>query len=191
MDEKAFWAVIDETMSDTQDTQAAKLKTELAALSRDGLIEFNLHYRNKLAEANSWDMWAAAYIINGGCSDDGFDYFRDWLISKGQAVFDAAQKDPETLKGVATPWDTEFEEFRYVMLDIMEEVHNGEFPTVPSQKHSPPSGEEWDEDTVDTKYPKLAEWVNAKTSSSKPNPWEQAALSNSKPGFFQRLFGKK
>jgi hypothetical protein len=24
------------------------------------------------------DLWAAGYLINGGCSDDGFDYFRGW-----------------------------------------------------------------------------------------------------------------
>jgi len=25
----------------------------------------------------------AAYIINGGCSDDGFEYFRRWLVLQG------------------------------------------------------------------------------------------------------------
>jgi hypothetical protein len=30
------------------------------------------------------DQWGAAYLANGGCSDDGFDYFRGWLIGQGR-----------------------------------------------------------------------------------------------------------
>ena len=30
-----------------------------------------------------WDMWAAAYLIGGGCSDDGFIDFRAGLIAQG------------------------------------------------------------------------------------------------------------
>ena len=26
-------------------------------------------------------------VANGGCSDDGFDYFRGWLIAQGREVF--------------------------------------------------------------------------------------------------------
>ena len=33
-----------------------------------------------------WDLWGAAYLANGGCSDDGFDYFRGWLIGQGRKV---------------------------------------------------------------------------------------------------------
>ena len=42
-------------------------------------------------------LWAAAYLINGGCSDDGFDYFRGWLLLQGQEVFEAAVADPDSL----------------------------------------------------------------------------------------------
>ncbi len=34
-------------------------------------------------------------VVNGGCSDDGFEYFRGWLIGQGGAYFEAALKDPE------------------------------------------------------------------------------------------------
>jgi hypothetical protein len=42
-------------------------------------------------------LWAAAYRINGDCSDDGFDYFRDWLITQGRDMFEAAVADPDAL----------------------------------------------------------------------------------------------
>jgi hypothetical protein len=39
----------------------------------------------------------AAYLANGGASDDGFDYFRGWLIAQGREVFDSAVADPDAL----------------------------------------------------------------------------------------------
>ena len=33
-------------------------------------------------------LWDAAYLINGGCSDDGFDYFRGWLVDQGRETFE-------------------------------------------------------------------------------------------------------
>jgi hypothetical protein len=33
-------------------------------------------------------LWAAACLINGGYSDDGFEYFRGWLIVQGRDVFE-------------------------------------------------------------------------------------------------------
>lgn len=47
----------------------------------------NASYKNKL--------WAAAFVLNGGCSDDGFDYFRAWLIAQGREIFMAALANPE------------------------------------------------------------------------------------------------
>jgi hypothetical protein len=42
-------------------------------------------------------LWAAAYVINGGCSNDGFEYFRGWLIVQGREVFEHVVADPGTL----------------------------------------------------------------------------------------------
>ncbi len=46
-----------------------------------------------------------AYIINGGCSDDGFDYFLGWLIAKGRKYFEAALVNPERAGDGAEPGD--------------------------------------------------------------------------------------
>ncbi|GAA3212731.1 DUF4240 domain-containing protein [Dactylosporangium siamense] len=45
------------------------------------------------------DLWAAAYVINCGASDDGFDYFRGWLVAQGRDTFELALADPESLAG--------------------------------------------------------------------------------------------
>ena len=48
----------------------------------------------------TWDLWGVAYILKGGCSDDGFEYFRAWLIARGRDFVAQALADPEGL-GVA------------------------------------------------------------------------------------------
>lgn len=42
-------------------------------------------------------MWCAGYLMNGGCADDGFEYFRNWIISRGKDVYDQAKANPDTL----------------------------------------------------------------------------------------------
>jgi hypothetical protein len=53
-----------------------------------------------MADSYRGDLWAAAYLINGGCSDGGVEYFRGWLITQGREVFERAVADPDSLAGV-------------------------------------------------------------------------------------------
>ncbi|MFC9245678.1 DUF4240 domain-containing protein [Streptomyces sp. NPDC057136] len=53
-----------------------------------------------MADSCTNPLWAAAYVINGGCSDDGFDYFRGWLIAQGREVFERTAADPDALAEV-------------------------------------------------------------------------------------------
>ena len=168
MNNAQFWEIISQTFSEEQEEQEAKLRNILSDLSVEELIDFDLTYRRHKKRAHHWDVWAAAYIINGGCSDDGFDYFKDWLISRGEGVFENALTEPETMIGIATPWETEFEGFSYVAMEVME-AKGGQFPKVPPELlHSDPEGDNWDEETVEMKYPKLSEWVNTSQTSQNP-----------------------
>jgi hypothetical protein len=54
-----------------------------------------------MAESYRSPLWAAAYLINGGCSDDGFDYFRGWLILQGRETFERVVADPDALAELA------------------------------------------------------------------------------------------
>ena len=42
------------------------------------------------------DVWALAYLLRGGCSDDSLDAFRGWLILQGRKVFEATLADPDS-----------------------------------------------------------------------------------------------
>ena len=48
-------------------------------------------------ESYRWDLWSAAYLANGGCSGDGFDYFRGWLIGQGRTAYETVLADPDAL----------------------------------------------------------------------------------------------
>lgn len=81
----------------------AKLEKILFELPLEDIAEFFFIFSWLDSYAYSEKMWCAAYLLNGGCSDDGFEYFRRGLISKGRAIYELALKNPDDL---ACLWGT-------------------------------------------------------------------------------------
>ena len=106
-------------------------------------------------KAYTYNLWGAAYIINGGCSDDCFHYFRSWLISQGKDIFEASLANPEYLAELKLIKQAEFEEFEYVVLEIYEQVTSEEMPLRESANLGQPKGENWEEKELKTLFPKL------------------------------------
>lgn len=69
----------------------------LAALKPTEIVEFGLRHGEVRASAYHHPLWYAAYIVEGGCGDDGFMDFRDGLILLGRDTFTRAVEDPDTL----------------------------------------------------------------------------------------------
>src|SRR4051794_32757343 len=106
MDEQQFWKIVEaggKTGLDEQERKLAAVRKELMKLKPEEVREFAQIYHRKLADSYTWDLWGAASLIIGGGSDDGFQYFRDWLISRGRQVYEAAVADPDTLAGQTDP----------------------------------------------------------------------------------------
>lgn len=97
-----FWDHIRATRRRDNEAHAERLTKRLAKLPAAEALAFDNLWHRMLHKAYRWNLWGAAYLINGGCSDDGFDYFRRWLILQGRAVFEAAVKKPDTLADVVT-----------------------------------------------------------------------------------------
>jgi hypothetical protein len=153
MTEDQFWQLIDKARA-TADGDLEQLHSALdekaKALSDEEVLSLHQHIWAFLAQSYQSKLWAAAYLINGGCSDDGFDYFRGWLIAQGREVFFAALENPDSLANVLVqipdwqPWDElEFE----AMLGIASSVYKtrtGEYPDLATPF---PSIEiDWDEE---------------------------------------------
>jgi len=99
------------------------------------------------------DLWGAAYLLNGGCSDDGFDYFRGWLIGQGQEVYENALRDPQSLRNVTGPC-VSCENFLYIAMDAYEARTGQQLP--PRRRARVElKGRHWDDDELPFLYPKL------------------------------------
>lgn len=98
-----FWATIASTRHSDVDAHLAALETHLAALPPDEIVDFDYWWKVLLREADHWALSGAFYLLTGRHSDDGFLYFRDWLILRGRDAFSAAVSDPDTLADLTDP----------------------------------------------------------------------------------------
>jgi len=90
------------------------------------MVGFRLRTDKLLSDSYKSELWCAAYIMNGGCSDDGFEYFRNWVISRGKDAYYNALKNPDTLivECQESIYGNEFESFWYVALEAFKQKTN-------------------------------------------------------------------
>jgi predicted DNA-binding WGR domain protein len=99
-DRGKFWRLIELSRKGSGGdvyAQLDNLRERLRKLPEAELRSFDQVLWGLMDDSYRADLWGAAYIINGGCSDDGFDYFRGWLILQGEKTFTEALKDPDSL----------------------------------------------------------------------------------------------
>ena len=159
MDTTTFWKLIEDAKqrsSGDLDQQVTLLTDALTALEAPDIVAFDAHFDHFMALSYTRELWAAAYIINGGCSDDCFDYFRGWLIAQGEAIFQNALHDPQTLVDIVEPEEAELESMLYVAQEAYERKTGQAMP--PSECVVWRLNDDlWDEETKYAMYPKLAE----------------------------------
>ena len=165
MDVTQFWNIVESSKAASgasHDNHVELLAEHLSALPPDEVISFQQIFDDLTDRAYSWDLWRAAYIIGGGCSDDGFIDFRSWLISMGRDTYTRALNDPESLADVDLGPDGEedafFEDFAYVPARVYT-ARTGRSLEYPRAAHpSEPSGAEWEEGTEDLarRFPRLS-----------------------------------
>jgi len=126
LDEDIFWSIIAASLqqTDNQQEQEAFLIQEISKLTPKQMVGFRLTTDKLLYDTYNSKMWCAGYIMNGGCSDDGFEYFRNWVISRGKEVYLKAKENPDSLisqKDNAEDDMFDFESFWYVSLEAFEQ----------------------------------------------------------------------
>jgi hypothetical protein len=72
---------------------------------------FGYGWDRALEDAYTEDLWGAAYMIGGGASDDGFEYFRHWLVLQGREAFRTAVSDPNSLASIAVDPDDDYQSY--------------------------------------------------------------------------------
>lgn len=124
LDETTFWNIVEASLKNTsnQDAQELFLVAAIEKLTPKEMIGFRLRTDKLLYDTYNSEMWCAGYIMNGGCSDDGFEYFRNWIISRGKDTYLKAKENPDTLISEFIEGEDfyEFESFWYVALTAFE-----------------------------------------------------------------------
>lgn len=124
MEESQFWNIVQKSLNEStsQNDQESCLIADLQKLSPEEIIGFRLRTDKLLFDTYTSEMWCAAYIMNGGCSDDCFEYFRCWLISRGENTYKKAKENPDSLMDELIEGQDlyDFESFWYVALQAFE-----------------------------------------------------------------------
>lgn len=164
-----FWATIDRTRPDRPDPglHAAAVISALVESGIEDTLRFAAAFDEAIDGLYSWDLWGAAYLSFGGCSDDAFEYLRAWLIGAGERAWALARNDPERLfiqllNGADDPdarWEAlrihEGESLLYVAGTAHERLSGEWLPARTSPRPDQPAGEEWAEDELPESYPEL------------------------------------
>ncbi|MDX2916474.1 DUF4240 domain-containing protein [Streptomyces sp. NE06-03C] len=107
MDSNEWWGLVErarETAGGRADDRDAPddplpgaLTDVLAALEPERIVDFAVTAVHVTDSAYRRPLWNAAYLIEGGCGDDGFMDFRDGLALLGRETFTRAVADPDSL----------------------------------------------------------------------------------------------
>jgi hypothetical protein len=85
MDIGTFWEIIDSAREENGWEEIYEpLANRLAELEADEILLWANIFDEYHDLSDKSKLHAAAWIINGGCSEDGFFYFRQWLIAQGK-----------------------------------------------------------------------------------------------------------
>jgi Protein of unknown function (DUF4240) len=167
MDENEFWTIVDGTLSGSagQSMQLATFKSLFRKFDGPELITFENTFNEMRKRTYRWDVWGAAYLMNDGASDDGFEYFMRWLISRGRKVFEAALENPDSLASTPDQEYYEFEEFATVAAEVWQEKTGidpwqdevGRFPYTGAAPADDPTGKAFEgtPEYFESHYPNL------------------------------------
>jgi hypothetical protein len=164
MNWNTFWKIIGDAYRPDPFEHFEALKDRLSELKWFEVVEFQAKFDEAVARANALDLWGAATLINGGCSDDGFRDFRVWLVGRGRRAYEAALANPDTLADILNgdPVDgfgldaaaLRVYEAKTGMSDFYARLDRAEDGTPPP----PPEGDDWDfedENEMKRRFPRL------------------------------------
>ncbi len=187
MDQKAFWKIIDSHVSDEKleaEYGYAEFAERLGEMSREDILEFASAMRVALNSAHTWDMWGAAYLICGGCAEEGFAYFCGWLMAQGSDVFLQAVDNPDWLAEYLPDYDGDdiFEDEAILAAPLVafEEKTGGyEGFELTERPVAEPAGEQWDieeQGELEARLPKLYAYFVAEDAEDEGDEGEEEEL---------------
>ena len=144
MTEVEFWDLVTRSEpAQSQESLVEALKLKLSKLSDEELKAFDKLFGQQMRRSYLWSVWGAAYIITGCDSDYAFAEFRAFLISLGQARYEAVIAQPDSLAKLTT-WPEKdgyaypfIEDYDLIAGQLYEDRTGKELPFMPSGKATP------------------------------------------------------
>ncbi|MFD7757858.1 DUF4240 domain-containing protein [Streptomyces sp. NPDC059757] len=96
MDTETFWQVLDTAKYSDRPLDVAAAN-HVSVLPAEEILAFGHHFSSLRDAVYCWDVWAAAYLIDGGCSDDRFSDFAAGLVALGREWCERAAVCPDVL----------------------------------------------------------------------------------------------
>lgn len=129
MNREEFWQIVDGARSSaaSEDNFIARLENALNQLPLKEVVEFERHLYTAHTESYSNELWGAAYLAMGGCSDDAFDYFRAWLIAQGRQSYETVTRTPDAIVELSR-LPGELEDLLSLAREVYEERSGEELP---------------------------------------------------------------
>lgn len=99
MTDHLFWEIIKiaKQKGEDADEQIEWLINHLSKKPVKEIVMFDYYFNQNYMKSYTSALWATAYIIMGGASDDSFDYFRAWLLYQGKDTYETVIHDPEKI----------------------------------------------------------------------------------------------
>jgi hypothetical protein len=99
VDTTTFWGIIAAARASSGPGKPFNLALtgHLATLTEQDILRYHERFDRLHAALYRWDVWAAAYLIGGGCSDDAFVDFRAGIIAQGRGWYEKVTASPDNL----------------------------------------------------------------------------------------------
>jgi hypothetical protein len=164
-----FWAVIGRATADRPSSPgevAKRAAADLATHDPEEIVAWARHLDKVMVASGTQDLWAAAYLIHGGCSEEGFDNFRGWLIAHGREAVARSVQSPDSLAdvpvvraAVETGAVFEAEEVLTIAAEAYRQATGSELPAGERPVTRPDAAELWDfdnEEEMRKRLPRLS-----------------------------------
>jgi tetratricopeptide (TPR) repeat protein len=139
VDERGFWRIVDGCRRAADPAEA--LADKLRKLGPDDIAAFDEHFCGRVDDALTWDLWAAADVLLGGCSEDELLWFRWALVGAGRATYELALENADSLAKVELVLD---DRIGAVALEVYRDLTGRWIARPPAR--TKPQGKRWDID---------------------------------------------
>ncbi|MCY8915247.1 DUF4240 domain-containing protein [Bacillus atrophaeus] len=174
MNETSFWQLIDQACS--QEEPNEWLRDELLKKEINEIVDFEFMLQTFMQKSYLSSLWAAAYILMDGCSDDTFDYFRGRLIAQGKETFEKVLDDHEYLAAYITEETLDEEGY----------PQNEDLLSVEALTYMKTGDDEWDDEVHDELLDALEQKEPAESDEIELD-WEEEDLPERFPKLWERF----